>query len=150
MISDPIMILAAITQAGELYDKVADWFNPDTPSTPPCYFQEEEFVCRCGCGLNLVKPALIQQLSVARHAAGVPFAVTSGTRCEAHNRKEGGKPTSAHLTGEAADVLVTSGQQRFAVVRGLVLAGFNRIGVAKSFVHADIATDKPQGVVWLY
>ena len=82
--------------------------------------------------------------------AGVPFRVTSGCRCEAHNRAVGGKPGSAHLTGEAADIAATTGFHRFQVLSGLLSAGFKRIGLAKGFIHADVAENLPAPTVWFY
>lgn len=45
-------------------------------------------------------------LEPARVAFGAPIYITSGYRCAALNRAVGGKPTSQHLRGEAADLQV--------------------------------------------
>jgi len=45
-------------------------------------------------------------LEPARVAFGAPIYVTSGYRCPALNAAVGGKPTSQHLRGEAADLQV--------------------------------------------
>lgn len=45
-------------------------------------------------------------LEPARVAFGAPIYVTSGYRCPALNKAVGGKPTSQHLRGEAADLQV--------------------------------------------
>lgn len=42
----------------------------------------------------------------ARVAFGEPIYITSGYRCPALNKAVGGKPTSQHLRGEAADLQV--------------------------------------------
>jgi hypothetical protein len=34
-----------------------------------------------------------------------PIKVTSGARCQAHNQKIGGAPKSAHVSGEAVDLV---------------------------------------------
>ena len=43
-------------------------------------------------------------LDDARHKAGVSFVITSGVRCSSHNRAVGGKKSSSHLKGLAADI----------------------------------------------
>ena len=45
-------------------------------------------------------------LEPARLAFGAPIYITSGYRCPALNKAVGGKPTSQHLRGEAADLQV--------------------------------------------
>lgn len=45
-------------------------------------------------------------LEPARVAFGEPIYITSGYRCPALNKAVGGKPTSQHLRGEAADLQV--------------------------------------------
>lgn len=109
--------------------------------------------CPCGCDRCELSPELLGMLDEAREAAGVPFQINSGFRCEAHNAEVGGKPTSSHLGGYAVDIAVPSSPDRFAIIYGLVIAGFKRIGIAKTFIHADIDPDKEQRmgpVVWLY
>ena len=45
-------------------------------------------------------------LEPARVSFGAPIYITSGYRCPALNAAVGGKPTSQHLRGEAADLQV--------------------------------------------
>lgn len=45
-------------------------------------------------------------LEPARVSFGAPIYITSGYRCQALNKAVGGKPTSQHLRGEAADLHV--------------------------------------------
>lgn len=45
-------------------------------------------------------------LEPARVDFGSPIYITSGYRCSALNKAVGGKPTSQHLSGEAADLQV--------------------------------------------
>lgn len=45
-------------------------------------------------------------LEPARVAFGEPIYITSGYRCPTLNKAVGGKPTSQHLRGEAADLQV--------------------------------------------
>ena len=68
------------------------------------YFEEKEFECKCGCGKNNVIHELKIKLDTAREFAGVPFVISSATRCYQHNVNVGGSPTSSHLKGLAVDI----------------------------------------------
>lgn len=113
------------------------------------YFNEKEFSCKC-CGKILLDKELVKRLEVAREIAGIPFVIASGYRCEKHNKEVGGRPESAHLSGKAADVVCTDSKSRFLIVTSLIKAGFQRIGISDTFVHADIDLNKPHPVIWLY
>jgi uncharacterized protein YcbK (DUF882 family) len=113
------------------------------------YFNIDEFKCPC-CGENLISKELVKKLDEARELAGVPFKVNSGYRCEKHNAKIGGSSTSSHLLGLAVDIAVTGSVDRFKILDALLRVGFTRVGVAKSFIHADIDKGKVQPVLWTY
>lgn len=70
------------------------------------HFLRSEFACKCGCGFAAVDVKLIKVLTDVREHFGVPVTITSGCRCESHNRKVGGSEGSFHLKGMAADILV--------------------------------------------
>ena len=114
------------------------------------YFKPSEFKCKCGCGLGFkdMKPSLIQRIEYARLVAGKAFVINSAIRCKAHNTAIEGRENSAHLTGFAVDIKATNSKTRYAVIRGLVQAGFRRIGIYDSFIHADCDPSKPQDVSW--
>lgn len=116
------------------------------------YFTHDEFDCKCGCGLSghEMNSEFLRQLDMARAAAGVPFVITSGMRCKAHNEAEGGSETSSHLIGRAADIKAPAGSQRHAVVTGLVVAGFKRYGISEGFIHVDNDPKKPSPTLFLY
>lgn len=75
-------------------------------------FKPAEFICKCGqCdhippkyAANVVRLKL--ELDTIRNHVGKPLIITSGIRCEEHNKKEGGAHYSRHLTGEAADIKI--------------------------------------------
>ena len=116
------------------------------------YFSLKEFACKCGrpdCGAAAVHPQFVGMMDMARGYAGIPFVINSGVRCKEHNLVVGGSKTSSHLTGYAADIRCHNGQERLAIVRGLIKAGIWRIGIARGFVHADIDPDKMQSM-WVY
>ena len=113
------------------------------------YFKIEEFACSC-CGKNKIDPQFVKKLDEARRLAKIPFIITSGYRCEKHNKEVGGKADSAHLKGVAADISCQTSTSRYLIVNALIRAGFNRIGIAKDFIHCDIDKDKLQEVIWIY
>lgn len=109
-------------------------------------FNIKEFDCPC-CHENKMMPSFLDMIDEARTIAGIPCIINSGYRCEKHN-KEVGSTSDNHPSGKASDIKCTDGLSRFKIVAALIKAGFNRIGVAKTFIHAD-CTDKPASI-WFY
>lgn len=114
------------------------------------HFRRSEFACRCGCGADGVDEKLVATLELVRETLGSPLRIVSGVRCPAHNRAVGGTSESAHLSGLAADVAVASGRERFLLIDLAIAAGFRRVGVARDFVHLDLAKNLPSPALWLY
>ena len=114
------------------------------------HFEPKEHECKCGCGLQNMNRVHMDMLNQARDLAGIPFVITSGSRCSQHNKDEGGRDTSDHLTGEGSDVEVKTSQQRFLILRAAFVAGFRRIGIGKTFIHLGTNENNPQKVQWLY
>ena len=121
----------------------------DTP-----HFESSEFVCSC-CGLECMFQPFIDKLEQARTASGIPFNITSGTRCPAHNAKVGGTLDSSHLcnpdTGYsyAADIAVWLPRKRMAIVGSLIVVGFARIGIHEYYIHVDEGPGKSPAM-WIY
>lgn len=145
-----------ICEPVSILDKIKTVVTPapkaDVPNeTKPIwkYFKPTEKTGSFGTIADL-KFDLVTMLDQARDIAGVPFKITSGYRSPEHNKKVGGVKDSAHLTREAVDIACTSDANRWIIINSLISVGFNRIGVAKTFIHADIAKDKTQKVIWLY
>ena len=61
------------------------------------YFKYSEFTCHCGCGYNTI--------DIRKHF-GKPAIITSGVRCEKHNREVGGVKGSWHTKRKAADFYI--------------------------------------------
>lgn len=112
-------------------------------------FNLSEFSCKCGCGLTNINMTLVALLQNVRNIIGQPIKINSGLRCPAHNASVGGAPDSSHLQGWAADCSVISSHYRYEFLAN-VMDQFERVGIAKTFVHVDVDPDKPKEVVWMY
>jgi len=116
-------------------------------------FNSNEFKCKCCGQLPNTKEfheEFIDRLQAARTIAGIRFDINSGYRCQNHNRAVGGAANSAHLKGLAADIEAKTDESRFKIIVALLSAGFTRIGIAKTYIHADIDGDKNPQRMWLY
>ena len=113
------------------------------------HFLYNEFSCPC-CHKNIMQDPFLARLDAARTLAGVPFVITSGYRCVRHNIVIGGSKTSAHLDGWAADIAAEDPRTRERIIYGLIMAGFNRIGIKENMIHVDSHPDKPSNVIWSY
>ena len=115
------------------------------------YFNYEEFDSPDiqGSG-QLMDSELLDMIDKAREIYGKPIRVTSGYRTESHNRIVGGVDSSSHLKGLAIDVACVRSNDRFEMLTALIEVGFNRIGVACTFIHVDIDKNKSQNVIWTY
>lgn len=119
------------------------------------YFKMSEFECKCGCGVNNMSQKTLDKIDKARELAGIPFVISSACRCPKHNKDVGGVDNSSHVATsekecEAIDVKVTDSRERYIVVFAMLSAGFNRIGIAKDFIHCDTDLTKPKQVIWTY
>ena len=94
--------------------------------------------------------AFLNKLSKARELAAIGFKITSGYRSPAHNEKVGGVPSSSHTLGHACDIYAPTSRQKYIIINALLQAGFNRIGVAKNFIHVDDDPSKDEDVIWTY
>ena len=115
-------------------------------------FTSEEFACKCGCGFDTPDPELIRMLQTARDLYGKPITITSGCRCIKHNALSGGTPNSAHIQGKAADIATPTGTDRYLIIKALIQAGFERLGINfnKKFIHVDVDYSKPSPTIFSY
>lgn len=119
------------------------------------HFTEREFTCPCGCGTHNPNRQFLERLERARVRAGIPFTVTSGSRCPEHNADVGGKESSAHLADDilesrAADIWTRASRPRFLIRKALIEAGFNRFGTGADFIHVDDNPTKDKSIEWMY
>ncbi len=100
-----------------------------------------------GAGMSRV---FVEKLDLLRSMLGRPLKINSGLRTQAHNKRIGGKPASAHLEGLAADISCKESRKRLDIVRLALKLGIHRIGIGKTFIHLDNSRTLPQRVMWLY
>jgi uncharacterized protein YcbK (DUF882 family) len=120
-------------------------------------FDRSEFACQCGCGFDNIDKRLVDVLQYIRNVVG-PIRITSGCRCPYHNHSVGGNPTSAHMSGLAADILCISSKKRWEIIDTIFdinavehhLKGIFRIGIGGDFIHIDIDESKPTPRIWTY
>ena len=120
------------------------------------YFNYTEFDSpdELGSGKQMSEK-ILDMLDLAREKFDKPIKITSGFRTEAYNidlKARGYKASSksSHLKGLAVDIHCNNSKDRFELVDILLDVGFNRIGIANTFIHADIDQDKPSHVIWTY
>jgi len=94
--------------------------------------------------------SFLNKLSKARELAAIGFKITSGYRSDAHNAKVGGVPSSSHTIGRAVDIYAPTSTQKYIIINALLQVGFNRIGIAKNFIHVDDDPSKSEDVIWTY
>jgi uncharacterized protein YcbK (DUF882 family) len=80
---------------------------------------------------------LIIKLEELRAKLNAPIIITSGYRCEKHNRDVGGVRNSQHLYGNAADILV-KGYTSEEVAEVAKEVDFSFVKTYKSWVHIDV------------
>lgn len=112
-------------------------------------FSLDEFRCKC-CG-QVNSPAatrLARELQKVRNEYGV-MRIISGFRCYRQNEKVDGKMFSQHLIGLAADIACDDDTSRRALLLLLLAYNLPRIGIAKTYIHADIGTITGP-LIWVY
>ena len=91
----------------------------------------------------------LAKLDKAREFAKVPFVINSAYRSPEHPLSIK-NPKSSHIKGLAVDIRTTDSRTRYKVLNALIHVGFNRIGIADTFIHVDDDKDKSQKVIWTY
>lgn len=93
------------------------------------------------CAIDNLHLLITECLNLVRSEYGKPIIVTSGYRCERLNAKIGGKPTSQHLRGEAADLVGENNEETRRIFEAARKVGrydqllYERNSVGKIWVH---------------
>jgi len=115
------------------------------------YFSYSEFDSPDAQGSGqMMDKTLLKMLDDVRYKFNKPMHITSGYRTIEHNKAIGGVKGSSHIKGLAVDIACTNSKDRFDLINCLLDVGFSRIGIAKTFIHVDLDSDKVQDVIWTY
>lgn len=107
------------------------------------HFESSEFECNCqyeSCIEQKLSKQLIEKLEEIRVEFGEPIWISSGCRCEKHNKAEDGGENSQHLipkNGRAADLKAKNLDRLY----DLCLQKFSAIGDGRKkgkFIHVDV------------
>ena len=123
-------------------------FRKDYRTSVSKNFKSNEFACQgkgC-CSSVLIDEDLVKYLQDIRDHFGAPVTITSGYRCEKHNKAVGGAAGSRHTKGQAADIMVR-GVKPAAVAAYAESIGIKGIGLYETtrdgyFVHIDTRSKK--------
>ena len=120
-------------------------FHPDT---------DPKLLCTCGhadCHQPSVSQETLNMAQGGRDILAHGLTVTSGGRCSYHPNEMHRTTPADHQKGNGIDVKV-NGSTRGNVVNAGIEAGFNAIGVAKTFVHWGYRPELPAGhlTMWVY
>ena len=115
---------------------------------------DPKLACTCDhddCDQRTVNQATLVRLQVVRDIVEHGLSVTSGGRCPNHPNEVHRTQPADHQKRQGVDVAVNGGT-RGNVVQAGIAAGFNAIGVAKTFVHLGYRGDSPGGhlTMWVY
>ena len=115
------------------------------------YFTREEFACQY-TGENEISDRLLLKLDLLRARCGFPFVITSGYRSKDHPIEAKKETPGTHAQGIAADIKVSTAQQRYTLVEEAIKMGFGGIGIHSVFVHVDMRSidGNKSPVMWLY
>ena len=120
-------------------------FNPNS---------DAKLLCTCGmdnCDKRSVNQSTLDRAQVVRDILGHGLTVTSGGRCPEHLNEIHRVTPADHQKGNGID-LKANGSTRGNIVQAGLKAGFNAIGVAKTFVHLGYRSELPKGhlTMWTY
>lgn len=139
------IIAKTVPHAAPTFDELVeetlqdDWWNSIR------HFKRKEFACKCGkCGGFPVEPVreLVEVADELREHFNAEVRVSSGVRCEAHNKAVGGVAGSRHKLGKAMDFCVqgVSGSIVKVYCDKLIKAGKLRYCyiIDGNYVHMDV------------
>lgn len=105
------------------------------------HFKIREFASKDGADQVLIDDQLVKLLEFIRGYFGQPVIITSAYRSPEHNKQVGGRPTSQHVNGTAADIVVQGVDAlRVAQAAEYFLGNSGGIGhyPISRFTHVDV------------
>ena len=123
-------------------------FVKGKPTSLSTNFKSTEFDCHGSgcCTQTKVDDKLVQYLQQIRNHFGKPVNVSSGYRCETHNKNIGGATGSRHSKGQAADIYISGVTPaeiaKYAESIGILGIGLYETDADGHFVHVDTRETK--------
>ena len=121
------------------------------------HYTEADFNrCTPSCSLQDMNQSTMDMLDKATDISGVKYRFTSAARTLEHEKSRGRAGTSSHVSrgngAMAVDIATPDSRTRFLVMKGLVGAGFTRIGInlASNFYHVDNSPNHDKRVIFTY
>ena len=115
------------------------------------YFTDEEFKkCTPSCSITDMDENFMLLLDELREKCGIPLVINSAYRSKEYDISKGRSGDGAHTKGKAIDLRCNDSINRHKILKNAIKLGFNRIGIANSFIHLDIDDSLVQNVCWLY
>lgn len=102
-------------------------------------FTSTELQCPC-CGVCDMDGVFLAELQRLRDVIGRPFIISSGYRCEKHNKALSGAKNSKHLTGEAVDIYTSdwSSKDLHDLIDEISSNLASGLGLYPSHIHFDL------------
>lgn len=101
------------------------------------------------CQVSDMDAAFLDKLLLAQKMYGKKFHINSAFRSVAWEKQKGRSGRSSHCKGIAVDIGTSSHLERMYIIAALLLSGFRRIGIARTFIHVDDDPKKSPSM-WLY
>jgi uncharacterized protein YcbK (DUF882 family) len=116
---------------------IIKWSRGNAPNHVAQNYKLSEFECKCGvCDGQMIDSDLLAKLDALHDTIKGAIIIHSGYRCDAHNTAIGGETKSRHLRGLAADIFTNT--CTLEQLEKLCEKLFQRMGVAKTFLHVDV------------
>ena len=115
-----------------------------------CYFTDSDWSQAVPpCSSKDMSSELVSLLHSVRSLCGFPLVINSAYRSVDYEKSKGRSGTSSHTKGLAVDISCTDESKRLVLLNALLSVGFTRIGIAKTYIHVDIDSEK-KSCIWLY
>lgn len=106
--------------------------------------------CVPSCTENDLHPELVELVRRAQHLAGFTFQINSGYRSKTWEYSKGRNGSSSHTKGLAVDISACDSYARYKILLALGCVGVPRLGLGKTFIHADIDETKAHPILFHY
>lgn len=99
-------------------------------------FYLKDFQCKC-CKRVMIHPLLLEKMEKLYELSNGNFKITSGYRCESHNKKVGGVLNSKHTKGCACDITGEDIKKLYSIAQKLNFS-FTKLDEKKNYIHMEV------------